>query len=88
MLGIEHKETMRVKQAWERAREEAALARLRFRPGDRLMVSAGPHAGKVGVVAKLLLNHLHAYVIKPAASEELQASDAQLERAPADQASA
>lgn len=84
MFGIEHTETLRAKSVWERAREESALAKLRFRIGDRLGVSAGPHAGKVGIVEKLLLNHVHAYVIKPVVGGDFQASDEQVERALAD----
>jgi hypothetical protein len=81
MLGIQHEETLRAKSIWERARNEAALAKLRFRVSDQLTVTAGPHAGKRGVVVKLLLNHLHAYLIKPAVGDEFQASDAQVDRA-------
>jgi hypothetical protein len=84
MLGIQHADTLRAKSVWERARDEAALAKLRFRVNDQLTVTAGPHAGKSGVVVKLLLSHLHAYVIKPAAGEEFQASDAQVDRTVAD----
>lgn len=84
MPGIQNEETLRAKSIWERARDEAALAKLRFRVNGQLTVTAGPHAGKRGVVVKLLLNHLHAYVIKPAAGEEFQASDAQVDRTVAD----
>jgi hypothetical protein len=84
MLGVEHEETLRAKSIWERARDEAALAKLRFRVSEELTVTAGPHAGKRGVVVKLLLNHLHAYLIKPAVGDEFQASDAQVDRAIAD----
>jgi hypothetical protein len=45
------------------------------------VVKAGPEAGKSGIVDRLLLNHLHAYVIQPADGELFQASDAQVERA-------
>ena len=40
----------------------------------------GPHAGKVGVIKELLLNHLHAYLIKSDVGDDFQASDAQVER--------
>lgn len=81
MLGIQHEETLHPKSIWEQARNEAALAKLRFRVNDQLTVTAGPHAGKHGVVVNLLLNHLHAYLIKPAVGDEFQASDAQVDRA-------
>jgi hypothetical protein len=81
MLGIDHEETLRIKKEWEEARRQAALAKLRFRVGDHLVVKSGPEAGKSGVVDRLLLNHLHAYVIQPANGELFQASDAQVEQA-------
>jgi hypothetical protein len=80
LFGLEDKETLRAKQVWDRGRDEAALARLRFRTGDTLVVHAGPHAGKAGVVEKLLLNHVHAYLVKPSEGEPFQASDEQVER--------
>ena len=82
MLGMQHEETLRTKVVFDQARDDAALARLRFRVGDHLTVSSGPHEGKIGVVERLLLNHVHAYVIKPFDGELFQASDAQVERAP------
>ncbi len=45
MLGIAHEQTLRLKAEMEHAREQAILAKLRFRPGDRLLVSAGPRVG-------------------------------------------
>ena len=81
MLGIQHEETLRAKSVWEQARNEAALAKLRYRVGDAVTVSSGPHAAKSGVIERLLLNHLHAYVIKPPEGEIFQASDEQVERA-------
>ena len=80
MFGIQSPETLSKKTAWERTIDEAALSKLRFRVGDRLVVVSGPHAGVSGAVEKLLLRHLHAYVIKPAHEDVLfQASDAQVE---------
>jgi hypothetical protein len=81
MLGLTHEETLRIKSEWEHTLNEAALAKLRFRPGDHLVVKTGPQAGKTGIVDRLLLRHLHAYVIKPPAGEMFQASDAEVERA-------
>jgi len=79
MLGLTHEETLRIKAEWEHTRNEAALSKLRFRVGARVSVRSGPDAGKSGVVERLLLNHVHAYLIKPAEGELLQASDAQVE---------
>jgi hypothetical protein len=85
MRGIEDTETLEAKEVFDRARDEAALAKLRFRVGDRVKVHTGPHEGKSGNVERLLLNHLHAYLIKPANEEAFQASDAQVEQEPANQ---
>jgi hypothetical protein len=81
MLGLTHEETLRIKAEWEHTRNEAALSKLRFRAGARLSVKSSPEAGKTGVVERLLLNHVHAYLIRPAEGELFQASDAQVELA-------
>jgi len=81
MPGLTHDETLRIKAEWEHTRNEAVLAKLRFRVGDCLVVKDGPHAGKSGTVERLLLNHLHAYLIQPAEGDAFQASDVQVERA-------
>jgi len=81
MLGLTHEEMIRIKAEWQHTLDEAALAKLRFRVGARLVVKSGPEAGKVGVVERLLLRHLHAYLIRPSEGEPFQASDAQVELA-------
>jgi hypothetical protein len=81
MLGTQAQEALSKKAMWERALNEAALSKLRFRVGDQLSVVAGPHAGASGVVKNLLPRHLHAYVISSTHGEEFQASDAQVESA-------
>jgi hypothetical protein len=81
MLGIQHEETLHAKLIWEQAREQATLAKLRFRVGDSVTAIAGPHAGRHGPVVRLLLNHYHAYLIAPPSGEEFQASDEQVEAA-------
>jgi hypothetical protein len=83
MLGLAHEDTVRIKAEWNRAIDEAALAKLRFRAGDYLVVTSGPESGKSGVVDRLLLRHVHAYVIKTGDGNLFQASDAQVERAQA-----
>jgi len=82
MLGVDHPEALAAKAVWETAREEAALAKLRFRPGDDLKVIGGPHAGRQGTVDRLMLNHLHAYVIQPTSDqgEPFMAADTEVER--------
>lgn len=80
MLGRQHPETIEARALWERALDEGALSKLRFRVGDHLSVRAGPHAGKAGVVERLLVRHFHAYLLKPPAGEPFQASDQQVER--------
>ena len=84
MLGLTHEETLRIKAEWEHTLNEAALAKLRFRVGARLSVKSGPEVGKAGVVDRLLLRHLHAYLIRPSEGEPFQASDAQVELAEGD----
>jgi hypothetical protein len=81
MLGLTNAETLRIKTEWEHTRNEAALAKLRFRVGDGLAVKDGPYAGKTGIVERLLPNHVHAYLIRPTEGDSFQASDAQVERA-------
>jgi hypothetical protein len=81
MLGITHPDTLRAKEILQEARDKAALAKLRFREGARLKVINGPYAGQTGMVEKLLLNHVHTYVIRPAEGEIFQASDNQVEAA-------
>ena len=83
MLGITHEETLRIKAEWNHAIDEAALAKLRFRAGDHLVVASGPESGKSGIVECLLLRHVHAYLIKSEDGNNFQASDAQVERAQA-----
>lgn len=83
MLGLTHENALRIKGEWEHTRNEAALAKLRFRRGDHLAVKTGPEAGKSGIVERLLLHHVHAYLIRPVEGDAFQASDAQVERAEA-----
>jgi len=81
MYGQQAEETIAKKALWDRAIDEAALAKLRFRVGDALRVKEGPHAGVSGFVERLLLRHVHAYLITPAnGGDQIQASDAQVER--------
>ncbi|WP_322003756.1 SIR2 family protein [Paraburkholderia tropica] len=81
MYGPQAEETISKKAVWDRAIDEAALAKLRFRAGDTLRVTVGPHAGVSGLVERLLLRHLHAYLITPEnGGEQIQASDAQVEK--------
>ncbi|MFC5741588.1 SIR2 family protein [Dyella tabacisoli] len=81
MFGIAAPETLDKKAMWERALDEAALAKLRFRVGDRLKVVSGPNEGLSGAVERLLLRHVHAYLIKPIDDgDAFQASDEQVER--------
>ncbi len=79
MLGTDHLETQQKKAIWDQAIDEAALLKLRFRIGDRLTVVAGERDGVTGTVEKLMLRHLHAYLIRPENGEEpFQASDMQV----------
>ncbi len=65
---------------WNRAIDQAALDKLRFREGARLRIVAGPHEGKAGVVEKILPRHFHAYLIGTE-GESVQAADDQVEAA-------
>lgn len=81
MLGAQAEETLKNKALWDRALDEAALSKLRFRDGDLLRVTSGPHSGATGRVERLKLRHVHAYVITPVdGGESIQASDEQVER--------
>jgi|GEM_PF-6274358 len=80
MLGIPAQETLNKKAVWERSLDEAALSKLRFRVGEHLRIVSGPHIGIIGFVEKLMLRHVHAYVVKPAEGDMVQASDEQVER--------
>lgn len=80
MLGIEHPETEEARAIWNRALDEASLSKLRFRVGDHLKVHSGPHVGKIGMVERLLLRHVYAYLLSPKEGEPFQASDQQVER--------
>ena len=80
ILGISSEETVKIKALWSQSLDEAALSKLRFRIGDELKIVKGPHTGTSGIVDKLLLRHLPAYVIRPLHGEEVQASDEQVER--------
>ncbi|SFQ73572.1 SIR2-like domain-containing protein [Variovorax sp. OK605] len=80
MLGAEAQMTIDRKAVFNRAIDDAALSKLRFRVGDRLRVVSGEQAGISGVVERLLLRHLHAYVIRSADGGQLfQASDEQVD---------
>jgi hypothetical protein len=79
MLGIDDPDTQEKKAIWNRAIDEAAVSKLRFRVGDRLTVVSGERDGVTGTVEKLLLRHLHAYLIRPDNGDEpFQASDVQV----------
>lgn len=80
MFGVDDPETQDKRAIWDRAIDEAALSKLRFRVGDHLTVISGERAGASGTIEKLLLRHLHAYLIRPESGEDpFQASDAQVE---------
>jgi hypothetical protein len=79
MYGIGDTRTVAAKARWMDARREAHLSQLRFRKGDHLQVSEGPHAGKDGVVQEILIDHLFAYLIQPSSGDAFQASDPQVE---------
>lgn len=79
MLGIDDPDTQKKKAIWNRAIDEAALLKLRFRVGDRLTVVSGERDGVTGTVEELLLRHLYAYLIRPDNGDErFQASDVQV----------
>lgn len=79
MLGIDDPDTQEKKAIRDRAIDEAALSKLRFRVGDCLTVVSGERDGVTGTVEKLLLRHLHAYLIRPDNGDEpFQASDVQV----------
>jgi hypothetical protein len=74
MYGIGDSRAVAAKARWMEARREAHLSELRFRTGDLLHVSEGPHAGKDGVVREILIDHVFAYLIQPSTGDAFQAS--------------
>ncbi len=83
IFGAKAQETLDKMALWNRALDESLLSKLRFRVGDHLKVVSGDYVGVSGTVEKLLLRHLHAYLIKPLDGGELfQASDGQVESDP------
>lgn len=58
-------EKARAHELHERAIDEAQLARLRFRPGARLRVLAGPYVGRIVRVREIARRHHHAYRVEP-----------------------
>jgi transcriptional regulator with XRE-family HTH domain len=78
LFGWGSEEYVRLERVWNRALDEAALEKLRFREGAHLQIVSGPHEGKSGKVVKILTRHLHAYVLD-VGSEEVQAADQQVE---------
>ena len=67
---------------WEQVRDEAALAKLRFPARGTSPRDFRSGSRKIRCGDRLLLNHVHAYLIHPAEGEPFQASDAQVESAP------
>lgn len=78
LFGWGSEEYVRLERVWNRALDEAALEKLRFREGAHLRIVSGPHEGKSGTVVKILTRHLHAYVLD-VGNEEVQAADQQVE---------
>ena len=66
---------------WNVGLDRSMLDKLRFRETAGLRVVAGPHAGKIGTVEKLMLRHVHAYLLTAADGDQFQASDEQVELA-------
>ena len=78
LFGTNSEETKVANEILNNCRDVRALERLRFRVGAELVITSGPYAGARGTVVQLLLNHVHAYVIKPEAGNNFQASDDQV----------
>ncbi len=78
LFGWGSDEYLRLERIWNRAIDEAALEKLRFREGAQLRIISGPHEGESGKVVKILTRHLHAYVVD-VGNEEVQAADQQVE---------
>jgi transcriptional regulator with XRE-family HTH domain len=67
-----------IEALWNRAVDQSALDKLRFREGAMLRIVSGPHVGKAGKVEKILTRHLHAYVIAIEGEAPVQAADDQV----------
>jgi transcriptional regulator with XRE-family HTH domain len=80
LFGWGSEEYVRHEAIWNRAVDQAALDKLRFREGAYLRIIAGPHEGKSGKVERILPRHFHAYLID-VGCEQVQAADEQVEAA-------
>lgn len=78
LFGWGNEQHRSIQAFWNRALDQAALDKLRFREGALLRIVAGPHAGKSGKVERILTRHLHAYVIGLEGHEPVQAADNQV----------
>jgi len=63
------------------AMQNAALARLRFRQLDRVRVTSGQYAGRIGTIKELYLSHTAPYLISTEDGIEVQAADSEVEPA-------
>jgi hypothetical protein len=78
LLGHDSDETIAITKEWNDAINAAALARLRFRVGDRVRIIEGEFAGQEGEITDLALRHLHAYSVT---GIEMRLRDDQVEAA-------
>jgi hypothetical protein len=79
MLGVEAPLTTELRREWNAALDNATLDRCRFRPGKRVRIVAGEHAGKAGVIEKIGLRNLYPYWVTVNGGEVISAGDDQVE---------
>lgn len=78
--GEANDETRRICSLWNTALDEASLAKLRFRVGDRVRLTEGAFVGGVGRIERLSPRSVYAYTIRMNESgDSIQAPDAQVE---------
>jgi Domain of unknown function (DUF4062) len=75
LLGETDPQTVSLRREWDAALDNAALARLRFRKGDRVRLKDGQNVSKVGTIKELHLRHVHAYRVETEGGETVQVGD-------------
>jgi len=79
ILGENAAETVKLRQEWNSAIDNAALAKMRFRCGARIKIISGEHSGNCGEITKLGLRMLKPYMVDLGESNLVWAGDDEVE---------
>lgn len=63
LFGVDDPRTVDVRRAWNKALDEASLAKIKYKVGDSVEFIAGPHDGLKGVVTEITLRHAFPYTV-------------------------